>query len=56
MLRQAFVNFNESNLIVFGFLLFILTFVGALIWTFFIQKKSFYKDLSSMPLMNGEEK
>jgi|GEM_PF-1947098 len=56
MLRQAFINFNESNLIVFGFLLFFLTFLGVLIWTFCIQKKEFYNILSASPFIDGEKR
>lgn len=56
MLRQAFLNFNQTDLIIFGFILFMLTFLGAFVWTFLIQEKSFYKDLSQLPLFNGDEK
>lgn len=53
MFKQAFMNFSDSHLIVIGFLLFMTTFLGALIWTFFVQDKNFYKQMSEMPLNNG---
>lgn len=50
MLRQAFTYFNEAHLTVIGFMLFLLTFLGVLIWTFLVQEKSFYQRLSMQPL------
>lgn len=62
MFKQIFLNFNDAHLMVLGFLLFMGTFLGALIWTLLVQKKSFYDELSRMPLqplkssqvLNGE--
>lgn len=56
MFKSAFLNFSDSNLIAFGFLLFMVTFLGALIWTLMIQKKSFYKLMSELPLSEGEQR
>lgn len=53
MFKQAFMNFTDSHLIVIGFILFMGTFLGALIWTLFIQEKSFYKQMSEIPLQKG---
>jgi hypothetical protein len=55
MFKLAFQNFSDSPLIALGFILFMITFLGALIWTVFIQKKSFYDQLSDLPL-KAEEK
>lgn len=55
MFKQVFLNFTDAHLIVLGFILFMGTFIGALIWTLFIQKKEFYDRLSARPLSNGGE-
>lgn len=55
MFKQIFSNFTDSHLIALGFILFMGTFIGALVWTVFIQKKSFYEDLSHKPLVSGED-
>lgn len=54
MYKQIFANFNDGHLIIFGFMLFMVTFLGALMWTLLIQKKSFYDELAQKPLVNGE--
>lgn len=54
MYKVAFASFTDSNLIALGFLLFMGTFLGAFIWTLFVQKKSFYTDLAQLPLQEGE--
>lgn len=55
MFKSTFANFSDGNLIAFGFILFMLTFVGAFIWTVIIQKKSFYTQISHLPLQDGED-
>ena len=54
MFKEVFKNFSDGHLIAFGFVLFMTTFLGALIWTLFVQKKSFYGELSRIPLKNGD--
>lgn len=54
MFKEAFYNFTDSHLIALGFVLFMTTFLGALIWTLFVQKKSFYTELSRLPLGKGD--
>jgi hypothetical protein len=54
MYKSVFLGFTDSNLIVLGFLLFMITFLGAFIWTIFIQEKSFYNQLAALPLQEGE--
>ncbi len=54
MMKEGFANFSDTNLIVFGFLLFMAVFVGSFVWTYFIQDKQFYNKLSHMPLADGE--
>lgn len=54
MFKLAFANFSDAHLIVIGFLLFMGTFLGAFVWTVFVQKKSFYADLSKLPLRKGD--
>lgn len=54
MFKQVFLNFTDTHLIVLGFILFISTFIGALVWTILIQKKEFYDQLSVQPLNGGE--
>lgn len=55
MYKQAFLNFTDAHLIILGFVLFMGTFLGVLIWTLFVQKKSFYDELSHKPLISGED-
>lgn len=55
MFKQVFAHFSDTQLAVSGFLIFIVTFLGVLTWTVFIQKKSFYEDLSLKPIVNGDE-
>ncbi len=55
MSKLIFSNFNDGYLIAVGFLLFTLTFIGVLCWTLFIQKKSFYAELSQIPLIQGDQ-
>jgi cbb3-type cytochrome oxidase subunit 3 len=54
MYKEAFTNFTDSHLVALGFVLFMGVFLGALIWTLGVQKKSFYEKLSQMPLEKGE--
>lgn len=54
MYKEALSYFSETHWIILGFLLFVGTFVGALIWTLFIQKKEFYDQLSEIPLKEGK--
>lgn len=55
MFKQVFSNFTDGHLIVIGFILFMGTFLGALIWTLLVQKKSFYDELERKPLINGKD-
>lgn len=55
MFKEAFLNFTDTYLITFGFILFMGTFLGAFFWTLFIQKKSFYIQLSQLPLDEGDQ-
>lgn len=55
MYKEIFQNFTDSHLIVIGFMLFIGTFVGSLIWTLFVQNKSFYDQMSLIPLSKGDQ-
>ena len=55
MFKQVFAQFSDTQLAVVGFLIFLLTFLGVLTWTVFVQKKSFYDELSLKPLANGDE-
>jgi hypothetical protein len=55
MFKQVFLGFTDSHLIVIGFVLFIGTFIGALVWTLFVQKKSFYDQMSLIPLRKGDQ-
>lgn len=54
MFKQVFLNFTDAHLMVLGFVLFMTTFMGALIWTILVQKKEFYDRLSVQPLNGGE--
>lgn len=55
MLSKIFLNFTDTQLAVAGFIIFLITFLGAVVWTLFIQDKSFYQELSTQPLKNGDE-
>lgn len=54
MLKQGFEHFSDINLIVAGFILFMLTFLGVFLWTYMIREKNFYRRLASKPL-NGDQ-
>lgn len=54
MYKQIFANFNDGHLIIVGFMLFMITFIGTLVWTLFVQKKSFYDELAQKPLLGGD--
>jgi len=53
--KQIFANFTDSDLIILGFVLFMVTFLGALVWILFVQKKSFYDERAQQPLISGED-
>lgn len=55
MMKDSLIHFNDGQLIVFGFLLFVFVFFGVLVWTLLIQKSKFYENLSQLPLVNGED-
>lgn len=55
MFKQVFSQFSDTQLAVSGFLIFLITFLGVLTWTVFVQKKSFYDELSLKPLSNGDK-
>lgn len=55
MFKEAFLNFTDAYLVTLGFILFMGTFLGAFFWTIFIQKKSFYIQLSQLPLDEGDQ-
>ena len=54
MFKQVFANFTDTQLAVSGFMIFLVVFLGALVWTLFIQDKAFYDELGMQPLKNGE--
>lgn len=54
MFKEVFLNFSDSHLIVIGFILFMGTFIGSLVWTLFIRSKSFYDQMSHIPLAKGD--
>ena len=53
MYKQMFQNFSDGHLIALGFVLFMGTFLGALVWTLFVREKSFYTNLSHLPISDG---
>ena len=55
MFKEAFLNFTDAYLVTLGFILFMVTFLGAFFWTIFVQKKSFYVQLSQLPLDEGDQ-
>mgnify|MGYP000988850352 CR=1 FL=1 len=55
MFKSTFLHFSDGHLIAIGFILFMLTFLGAFFWTIIIQKKSFYTQMSQLPLQEGDE-
>lgn len=56
MSKLIFSGFTDAHLIVIGFILFMGVFLGAFIWTIFVQKKSFYSELAQLPLDDGEQR
>ncbi len=55
MFKSTFINFSDTYLIAVGFVLFMGTFLGSLIWTLVVQEKSFYEKLSHLPISEGSE-
>lgn len=55
MFKSTFIHFSDGNLIALGFMLFMLTFIGAFIWTVIVQKKNFYTQMSQLPLQDGDK-
>lgn len=55
MYKSAFANFSDAYLVALGFILFMSVFLGALVWTIIIQKKSFYEKLSHLPIYDGDK-
>ncbi|MGZ3691322.1 MAG: hypothetical protein ACXVAX_07450 [Pseudobdellovibrio sp.] len=55
MYKEIFLNFTDTELAIAGFMIFLSVFLGALVWTLFVQDKSFYGELSLQPLENGDE-
>jgi hypothetical protein len=53
MFKETFLHFSDAYLVTFGFILFMVTFLGALVWTLFVREKSFYSQLSQLPLQEG---
>lgn len=54
MYKEIFQNFSDGHLIALGFILFMSSFLGSLVWTLFVQKKSFYTKLSQLPMEEGD--
>lgn len=54
MYKEIFQNFSDGHMIALGFILFMATFIGSLIWTLFVREKSFYTNLSQLPFKEGE--
>ncbi len=54
MYKEIFQNFSDGHMIAIGFILFMATFIGTLIWTLFVREKSFYTNLSQLPFKEGE--
>ena len=55
MFKEIFYNFNDTELAITGFMIFLAVFLGSLVWTLFVQDKSFYRELSLQPLENGDD-
>jgi hypothetical protein len=56
MLSNAFTHFNDISLMVFGLILFVVTFAGITVWTFFRKgSKEYYRIESEMPLSSEEK-
>jgi hypothetical protein len=54
MFKQVFANFSDVNLIVTGFFLFMIIFLATFLWTYFVQDKKFYQQLSQN-FLKGDE-
>lgn len=55
MYKEIFQNFSDGHLIAIGFMLFMSSFLGSIVWTLFIQNKSFYAKLSQLPIEEGDQ-
>lgn len=56
MTKQWLINFSDTNIALFAFFIFLITFFSVLIWTFKLNKKSFYNDVANLPLHDGDLK
>ena len=54
MKSQVFKNFDLTILPSIGMILFLIIFLGMIIWIFRKDSKSIYKELSNIPLDEGK--
>lgn len=50
MKKQILAQFNNPDLVLFAFLLFLITFLGVVIWTFRKTGKGHYEKMSLAPI------
>jgi cbb3-type cytochrome oxidase subunit 3 len=55
MIQQVLKSFPLTDLTAFGLLLFLATFCGVLAWVFRKGSRSFYQELSMLPIRDERE-
>ena len=50
MLREGLAFFTDTNLTLVALVLFFVTFLGVLLWTFRKSAREHYKDMAKLPL------
>lgn len=55
MTKQWLAHFNDTQVALFGFLLFFSVFVVVLLWTYRKNSKNYYQEISNLPLNDGDK-
>lgn len=56
MLRNAFTHFTDSHLTMIGLIIFVLFFLGLLLWVFLPFNKKHYQRMKKLPLQGDKDK
>lgn len=55
MLREAFRYFNDETLSLIGLIIFVVFFIGLLIWVFLPSQKKYLNKMKHLPLQEDEK-
>lgn len=56
MLREGLEFFKHTDLTLFALFLFLVTFVGIVLWTYRKSAREFYEDMARLPLDERKSK